>query len=109
VPFVDVTGLTRRVPVPIRPAAQRTGCRPDTDWTDMTDRPEFTLGYRLEHRLLSGSPRVLGAASNLTVAYDSALRWRRLLRRLGGTGIVAVVNAATGAAVSVVRVDGSPW
>jgi len=76
---------------------------------DMTDPAEVSSAFRVEHRLPSGSPRVLGEAPNLKAAQDSAFRWRRLLRRLGGTGIVAVVNVATGAAVAVDQIDRSPW
>jgi hypothetical protein len=75
----------------------------------MTDHAEFATTFRVEHRLPFGSPRVLGEAPSMKTARDIAVRWRHLLRRLGGTGIVAVVNVATGTAVAVVQIDRSPW
>ena len=75
----------------------------------MTDHAEFATTFRVEHRLPSGSPRVLGEAPSVKTARDFAVRWRHLLRRLGGTGIVAFDKAATGTAVAVVHTDRRPW
>jgi hypothetical protein len=75
----------------------------------MTAQVEPVTTFQLQHRLPSGAKRVLGAAPTLWVAQHSASNWRRLLRRLGGTGLVVVVDAATGTVVASGRIDGAPW
>src|SRR5215213_183896 len=67
----------------------------------MTTHHEVNGGFRVEQRLPSGAQRVLVEARNLTHAESAALQWRRLLRRLGGMGIVVIVDVATSAVVAV--------
>jgi len=66
----------------------------------MDDRLAAVFGFRIEHRRPDGSVRLLAETTMRSVAHQSALAWRRRLRRAGQAGTVVVVLAARGEVVS---------